>query len=812
MRKMRRLKVVLMLCFALVFASTVRAQVTGGTNNAELNGDYAFTFNGFSGSSGGASSIFAAVGRFTADGAGNLTNGKVDTNGIGATLFAQTFTGTYAIGADHRGVLNIQGVAKFAFAMMANGNAQFIEFDASGGSGTTGSGTIEKADTTAYDGAQITGDYAFGVVGMDHLNHRAAMAGRFTSNGTGSLTNAAGDVNAYGAIYPMSFTTASYTVPDTATGRATMNLSFTFGGGSASLNFVFYILNAGKLFAMERDTVTSSTPLLNGIVLRQQSPAAFSNASLNGRMVIYLTGLSHCGSATATVPKAVAGLLTADGNGAFTLTYDENFCRAANSVTASGTYSVASNGRISIDFGTSEVLAAYPVASNQAFLIGTDDNVLFGFGESQQARSFTNSDVKDAFAGSTTTPATFDVVVFSGEFMANGGSPSGNITGTADVGSPSGPMSGAAFNATYSVSSSPTNGRGTMTVTSGSGGSDIVYVISTSKFVAVPLSDQNPGMLIFERSLPPQTAVPPSITSQPSSQTVTAGQTATFTVTASGTAPLSYQWQKNGSPVGTNSASYTTPVTTADDNGAQFTVVVSNSAGSATSNAATLTVNVPRFTLTVTNQSGLLGLGSGSVTSNPAGIDCGSACSASYVGGTTVILTAHPNLLSGVGWWAGCDGVSADGTACTVNMNAARSVVVNFKLLSDPSLGSLTGSGTVTHNGNKADFSFNAKYSNTGTLHADVLYVEHQSAGDVVVQSVATQSVSITGNSAAIVTNGFVNNTGNYTLMITVTDNGEPGTNVDLFGLEVWGPSNAVVPGFTFPQTLITSGNIKVHR
>jgi hypothetical protein len=275
---------------------------------------------------------------------------------------------------------------------------------------------------------------------------------------------------------------------------------------------------------------------------------------------------------------------------------------------------------------------------------------------------------------------------------------------------------------------------------------------------------------------------------------------------------LSYQWQKNGSPVGTNSASYTTPVTTADDNGAQFTVVVSNSAGSATSNAATLTVNVPRFTLTVTNQSGLLGLGSGSVTSNPAGIDCGSACSASYVGGTTVILTAHPNLLSGVGWWAGCDGVSADGTACTVNMNAARSVVVNFKLLSDPSLGSLTGSGTVTHNGNKADFSFNAKYSNTGTLHADVLYVEHQSAGDVVVQSVATQSVSITGNSAAIVTNGFVNNTGNYTLMITVTDNGEPGTNVDLFGLEVWGPSNAVVPGFTFPQTLITSGNIKVHR
>src|SRR5262249_37301234 len=349
------MKTVLMLCSALVCASTVRAQGTTGTNNAELNGDYAFTFNGITGSNSGPSSGFAAVGRFTADGAGNVTNGKVDTNGIGpgAALVAQTFTATYAIGADHRGVLNIQGGAKFAFAMMADGNAQFIQFDAGGGSGTIGSGTIEKADTTAYDGAKITGDYAFGVVGLDQLNQRAAMAGRFTSDGRGSLTNAAGDVNAYGKLSAMSFTTASYTLSDTATGRGTMNFSFAFGGGSASLNFVFYVLNAGKLFTMERDTVTTLTPLLNGIVLRQQSPAAgFSNASLNGRMVIYVTGLSPCGGATATVPKAGAGLLTSDGSGAFTLTFDENYCGAHNSINgASGTYSVASNGRISIALG-----------------------------------------------------------------------------------------------------------------------------------------------------------------------------------------------------------------------------------------------------------------------------------------------------------------------------------------------------------------------------------------------------------------------------------------------------------------------------
>ena len=40
-------------------------------------------------------------------------------------------------------------------------------------------------------------------------------------------------------------------------------------------------------------------------------------------------------------------------------------------------------------------------------------------------------------------------------------------------------------------------------------------------------------------------AVAPTITTQPANQTVTAGQTATFAVVAAGTAPLSYQWQKN---------------------------------------------------------------------------------------------------------------------------------------------------------------------------------------------------------------------------------------------------------------------------
>ncbi len=84
----------------------------------------------------------------------------------------------------------------------------------------------------------------------------------------------------------------------------------------------------------------------------------------------------------------------------------------------------------------------------------------------------------------------------------------------------------------------------------------------------------------------------PYITAQPANQTVTVGQAATFSVTATGTAPLTYQWKKGGSMIsGATSSSYTTSATVISDNGAQFTVVVTNSIGSVTSNPATLTVN-----------------------------------------------------------------------------------------------------------------------------------------------------------------------------------------------------------------------------
>src|SRR5205807_4073332 len=84
----------------------------------------------------------------------------------------------------------------------------------------------------------------------------------------------------------------------------------------------------------------------------------------------------------------------------------------------------------------------------------------------------------------------------------------------------------------------------------------------------------------------------PIFTTQPANQTVTVGQTAAFTVVATGTAPLSYQWQKNGTAItGATSATYTTPATTSADNSAQFVVIDRNSARIMSSNPATPKAN-----------------------------------------------------------------------------------------------------------------------------------------------------------------------------------------------------------------------------
>lgn len=95
------------------------------------------------------------------------------------------------------------------------------------------------------------------------------------------------------------------------------------------------------------------------------------------------------------------------------------------------------------------------------------------------------------------------------------------------------------------------------------------------------------------------------------------------------------------------------------------------------------------------------GTGSGTVTSNPTGINCGATCTASFAQGTTVTLTAAPASGSVFAGWSG-GGCSGTGT-CTVTMSAAQSVTATFNTAPTSTFNltvnkSGTGSGTITSN------------------------------------------------------------------------------------------------------------------
>ncbi len=121
-----------------------------------------------------------------------------------------------------------------------------------------------------------------------------------------------------------------------------------------------------------------------------------------------------------------------------------------------------------------------------------------------------------------------------------------------------------------------------------------------------------------------------------------------------------------------------------------------NSALTATFNAIP-----PGFALTVTPE----GEGTGTVTSEPAGIDCGSECTAGFEKETSVTLTASPAPGSAFTSWKKCDTV--EGRVCKVTISAAKTVGAKFtktyaltvkKATANTGLGSVSGAGSCDAN------------------------------------------------------------------------------------------------------------------
>jgi hypothetical protein len=444
------------------------------------DGNYSFQFSGTA-SDGNAVAI---------DGTFEVVKGAVgvgayDENELNQTpVIDQLFTGGSAsIGSNGLGQLELtlqSGNVTFALAAPASaataGNdtdMRIIEFDDTTGKGMRGSGVLKVSSFTGLLSA-IKGGYAFGFSGFDMHSQPFALAGSFQADGAGNITSGALDGNDNGTMLNVSTLSGTYTVDPVGRGVIKLKLS-----PSATLSFAYSQVSPTELLVISGDMASATVPLVAGTALQQTG--TLSNASFTGANVLELTG-----SAIQTalfIPDITLGLLTSDGNGNLTATYDEFKGLLLAPQTYTATYAVdAATGRTPITAsGTPPIL--YLVSNTKAFVVGTDASASSGLLEAQSGSPFTNASLKGNYLGGTIPWPDLQVVSLA---AADG---AGNAQFTSDSSGSKGLQSNVKLTGTYSVG---TNGRAVFTV-SGDSTRRIFYVISPTK--AAFLSGESGGYL-----------------------------------------------------------------------------------------------------------------------------------------------------------------------------------------------------------------------------------------------------------------------------------------------------------------------------
>lgn len=181
----------------------------------------------------------------------------------------------------------------------------------------------------------------------------------------------------------------------------------------------------------------------------------------------------------------------------------------------------------------------------------------------------------------------------------------------------------------------------------------------------------------------PTTTSECTITIDPSQSaaTLSSGQTGSFTVNVSG----SCTWTATVNPTDASKVTITTGSSGAATGTVSYKVNANAGSGTADINIYVSNVLKATHTVNLTSTSAKLTVtltGSGTVTSSPSGIDCGSDCTESYDVGKSVTLTATPsgNVFTGASNFTGWSGGGCSGTTetCTVTMDSDKGVTAAF--------------------------------------------------------------------------------------------------------------------------------------
>jgi hypothetical protein len=424
----------------------------GSGSESLLSGQYAFALRGFD-----ASGPVAVGGIFNADGTGKVATlvgiEDVNSNSGSATptsLSINSANSSYNVGSDHRGCLTINTTAgtqffRFSIGAITSGVASIghmVEFDATG---SNTAGELRRQNSASFSTSAISGNYAFGASGPDVPTGKFAIVGLLNLSGGSVVTTGAspsvidtndnGNINnTHGSVYPASPIALSsgglYSIG--ANGRGTLSLVVGGGGSGTTVNVIVYPVSTTEFLVLAGDP-QSINGLYTGSAM-QQSGGPFSNSSLNGKSILYTTGLgSNGGTANSRVS---AGILTpSSGTASFSGQQNNGGNLQAQSATGI-TYSVAGNGRVTFGGGSGSAPLIYLVSPNKGFVLFVDTSssnahVESGFLEPQSGGpTFSAASASGTYSFGAIQPDDANISDESGIAVFN--STAGNVSGTTD--------------------------------------------------------------------------------------------------------------------------------------------------------------------------------------------------------------------------------------------------------------------------------------------------------------------------------------------------------------------------------------------
>jgi len=441
-----------------------------------LSGTYVFHFSGFRGGGPATHTGSLAIDATT----GNVT-GIQDYKDTHRTTSGETLTSGYCTNRENNaGSLKLiapSGTLVYNFAATAPDSSGQIHSAAiqiiSSGS-DSGSGEVLLQDPSALTASPLSGNFAFGVLGVDSVSAHFGTIGRFTADTSGNLS--AGLIDSNDGASPLTDAplTGTVSAPD-ANGRGTLSLA----SGSQSSTLAYYIVNPNKMLLMDIDA-TAGTPIDSGQMSAQVgdvSAGVFDNNALSSPAVMSLFGAA---GDIEPVTQMQLGLLSNANPTAGTLDALIDISDQANDlagqVISSQSYAVGPSGRGTLS------LTEYGVQSSFTFYLdGIADGYIVQLGtaaggagllEAQFQGPYANPPVSgifpdtlsNDFVGITQYPQSHGPVGLEPLIVLNYGALSGNEA-----------------NGSFAIN--PTTGRGVGTLTATGLGSTpaSLYIVSPTK-------------------------------------------------------------------------------------------------------------------------------------------------------------------------------------------------------------------------------------------------------------------------------------------------------------------------------------------